>query len=112
MILRRGIPLKRLPKSWKKIRSDLLASQKIKSSHMKIWVTAKPNAQEEKVEEISSAYFRVSVNEPPKGGRANDAILQALATHFGVPRTRACLIVGFTSRKKIIEITLKDPHAS
>ncbi len=71
---------------------------------MKIFITAKPGAREEKVEKISETEYAVSVKEPPIEGRANRAILSALAIYFKVPVSRIRIAVGHTSRKKIIEI--------
>ncbi|MBI4133250.1 DUF167 domain-containing protein [Candidatus Uhrbacteria bacterium] len=75
---------------------------------MKIIVRAKPAAAEEKVEELGHeqgiASFSVSVKEPPIEGRANRAIVAALAHHFRVPIAHIKIISGHTSRIKIIEI--------
>lgn len=72
---------------------------------MKIFVKAKPNAKEEKVKKISETHFVVSVKEPPVQGRANEAIVKALAGYFGVASSRVKLISGFSSGQKIFEIT-------
>jgi uncharacterized protein (TIGR00251 family) len=71
---------------------------------MRITVQAKPGAREASVERIDNQTYRVSVKEPPVGGRANEAICRALAEHFGVPRSSVTIISGATSRNKIIEI--------
>lgn len=71
---------------------------------MKIFVTAKPNAKEERVERIDATHFRVSVKEPPVQGRANHAIAAALAKHLGVPRSAVILVAGFTWKEKVFEI--------
>ena len=71
---------------------------------MKIFVKAKPNAKEERVEKIDSAHFVVSVKEPPKEGRANRAVIQALAGYFHVALSRAVIVSGWTHREKIIEV--------
>lgn len=71
---------------------------------MKIFVKAKPNAKEEKVEKISETHFVVSVKEPPIQGKANEAIVKALAGYFGVSSFRVRLIAGFSSKQKIFEI--------
>lgn len=49
-------------------------------------------------------HFRVSVKEPPVAGRANRAILLALADYFGVSEARVRIVSGATSRRKIIMI--------
>ena len=71
---------------------------------MKIFVTAKPAAKEEKVEAIDDTHFRVSVKEPPIKGRANGAIINAIATHLGISPGRVRIVAGNTSRNKMLEI--------
>ncbi len=71
---------------------------------MKIIVKAKPNSKTESVEKIGDNYFSVCVKEPPIGGRANEAVVKALAKHFRVPVSSLRITVGHTSRNKIIEI--------
>lgn len=71
---------------------------------MRISVRAKPNAKVERVEEVGLREFTVAVKEPPREGRANAAIVRALAEHFGVRVAQVRLVVGFTSRQKIFEI--------
>ncbi len=48
--------------------------------------------------------FVIAVKEPPKNGKANEAIAKALARHFGVARSRIRLASGFSSREKVFEI--------
>lgn len=72
---------------------------------MKIFVAARPWAREEKVEKIDDTHFIVSVKEPPIRGEANQAIARALANYFNVPRSRVALITGFSSKKKVFEIS-------
>lgn len=71
---------------------------------MKIFVTAKPRAKEEKVEKIGENQFRVWVKEPPVRGMANEAIAKALAQYFGVSPSQVRLISGFSSKQKVVEI--------
>ncbi|MBI5123566.1 DUF167 domain-containing protein, partial [Candidatus Roizmanbacteria bacterium] len=46
---------------------------------MKIFIQAKPNAREEKIEKIDETHFIVAVREPPVKGLANAAIRKVLA---------------------------------
>ena len=71
---------------------------------MKINVKAKPNAREEKVEKIDDLNYIVSVKEPPVKGRANEAIRNALAVYFKTGSANVKIILGYSSRNKIIEI--------
>lgn len=71
---------------------------------MKINVKAKPNSHEEKVEKVSDTEFIVSVKEPPVQGKANRAIINALAIYFGIASARIKIVSGWTSRQKVAEI--------
>jgi len=71
---------------------------------MKIFVKARPNSKEENVKKLSETNFEICVKEPPVKGKANAAIVKALARHFGVPLSSVKIISGHASRQKIIEI--------
>ena len=73
---------------------------------MKIFITAKPMAKEDRVEKIDDTHFKVSVKEPPIQGRANRAVARVLAEYFKVPVTRVNLVSGFASRQKVFEVLL------
>lgn len=71
---------------------------------MKISITVKPSAKTESVERIDDANFRVAVKEPPIQGRANTAVIRALADFLNISPSRLQIISGYTSRQKIITI--------
>lgn len=71
---------------------------------MKIFVNARPSSREAKIEKIDTTHFMVFVKEPPVRGRANDAIIQALAAYFSLSSSRIHIIHGRFSREKVIEI--------
>ncbi len=71
---------------------------------MRLFIQAKPNAREEKVEKIDDARLVVSVKEPPVQGRANAAIQKALAEYFKVAPSRVRLVAGYSSKQKVFEI--------
>ena len=73
---------------------------------MKIFVKAKPSAKEEKIEKIDEINFIVSVKEPPKQGKANKAIIKALAVYFNISPSGVNLISGFSSKQKVFEIKI------
>jgi uncharacterized protein len=73
---------------------------------MKIFVKAKAGAKEEKVEKISETEFLVRVKEPAQKGRANHAIIAALANYFSLPHSRVRLVSGFSAKQKVFEIML------
>ena len=71
---------------------------------MRIAVKAKPGAREESVSKEDDGSYTVAVKEPPVQGRANAAILRALAKHFGVSPSRVHIVSGHTARSKIVEV--------
>ena len=71
---------------------------------MKIFVKAKPNSKEEKVEKTNESNFIVSVKEPPVKGMANQAIKNALAIYFKTSSSSIKIVSGWGARNKIIEI--------
>lgn len=73
---------------------------------MKINVTVRTGAREERIEEVMPGEYRVSVRERPIAGKANAAVIRALAARFGVPQTAVALTRGHTGRRKIIEIDI------
>lgn len=71
---------------------------------MKIFVKAKPDGYEDKVEKIDETHFIVETREPPMNNRANLAITGMLARYFGVEPGKIRMIKGFRERSKIFEI--------
>ena len=71
---------------------------------MKIFVKAKPNAKEELIKKIDGINFIVAVKEPPIKGKANKAIVRALAEYFSVAPSAVRLVSGFSAKQKIFEI--------
>lgn len=71
---------------------------------MRIFIKAKPNAYEDKVEKIDETHFNVSVTEPAQNGLANKGISRVLANYFGVAQSTVVIKKGFTSKNKVVEI--------
>lgn len=82
---------------------------------MKILVKVKPNSKKKAVERVTQAtldlglkkemdVYKVSVKEPPVDGKANKAVLKALAEYFDVSQSEVSLVSGTTSKNKIFEI--------
>ena len=75
---------------------------------MKIRVKVVPNAKHEDIT-AEDDYFVVHVKEPPKEGKANQAVIRALAHHFKVPQSSVSISSGFKGKDKIIEISGLGP---
>jgi len=71
---------------------------------MKISVTVKPNAKQERIEERGENTFSVWVKEKPQEGKANQAVIKILSEYFGVTKSGISLLKGQTSRQKIFEV--------
>lgn len=72
--------------------------------YMKIFIIAKPNAREDKVEKINNTHFIVWTTEPPVKGRANFAIIKLLAEYLKISRLKIKIVSGWTSKQKVIEL--------
>ncbi len=71
---------------------------------MKISVKVKAKAKKEYVKEVGEGEFEVAVSAPRERGKANQAVVKALAAHFKIPQVDIMIISGQTSNHKIIEI--------
>lgn len=70
---------------------------------MKLSITVKPGAREDRLEKAENGYLAY-IRELPVEGRANLALIRLLSEHFGVPRSRIAIVSGARSRRKIVEI--------
>jgi len=71
---------------------------------MKISVIAHPNAKKERIEKDLYGTLHVYVNQPPLEGKANKAVIDALANHFNVNKREVILLKGEKSKSKLFEI--------
>ncbi len=71
---------------------------------MRLSVTVTPRARVERVERIDPTHLRVAVTAPPHEGRANAAMVRAVAAFLGVRSSQVKIVRGLTSRQKVLEI--------
>ena len=71
---------------------------------MKYTIAVKTHAKKNAVEQAADGSLRVFVKAPPQEGRANEAVIETLAAHFKVPRSRVAIVGGFKSKMKIVRI--------
>jgi uncharacterized protein (TIGR00251 family) len=74
---------------------------------MLIRVYFTPNAREARVVRVSEDYFEVRVDERAVGGGANKRLLEILAEHFKIPKSRISIVRGTKSRNKIVQVILE-----
>jgi uncharacterized protein (TIGR00251 family) len=70
----------------------------------RISVTVKPSARRAVVTKISDSEFQVAVMAPARDGRANAALIEALAEYFAVPKSVVKILHGDHARRKLVEI--------
>ena len=71
---------------------------------MRVTVRVVPRARRVAVEPLAGGRFRVTVTAPAHEGLANEAVIDALAAHFGVPRSQVRIVLGRTARLKVVQI--------
>ena len=71
---------------------------------MKLRVRVSPRAKQRRVDAAPDGTLLVRVTEPAEGGRANAAVIEALAEYWHVPRRQITIVQGHASRQKLIEI--------
>lgn len=66
-----------------------------------------PKSKRNGVEEVSGqpGVLRVRTTSAAADNKANFAVIDLLAEHFGVSKSQISIIRGHTSRKKLIEIS-------
>ncbi len=71
---------------------------------MLLTVTVKPKAKKPFVTELRGGAFVVAVSAPPVEGKANAALIKALAKHLGVAPSRLSIVQGATGRNKVVQL--------
>lgn len=62
-----------------------------------------PHAKQNKVVE-NDGILRVYTTVAPENGRANDAVVELLSEHLGIPKSRIKIIKGLTGRDKVVTV--------
>lgn len=63
-----------------------------------------PRSSRNQVQEIAPGDLKVKLMAPPVDGKANEALIEVLAKHFGVKKGQIRILRGETSQNKMIEI--------
>jgi len=71
---------------------------------MKIKVKVKTKTKQEKVVKIGDDSFEVWVKALPEKGKANGAVIKAIAKYLKIPQNSIKILTGKTSSQKILEI--------
>jgi uncharacterized protein YggU (UPF0235/DUF167 family) len=73
------------------------------SGRTRLAVRVHPRARTERLEWDGST-LELWVREPPADGRANEAVLRAVARWAGVAPSRVAIVSGAAARHKLVEI--------
>ncbi|MET0500312.1 MAG: DUF167 domain-containing protein [Candidatus Binatia bacterium] len=71
----------------------------------KIWISVKPQARRDYLSRVADGEYRASVHARAQDSKANQALVALLADYFAVPKSAIKILRGFSSRKKLIEIS-------
>ena len=72
---------------------------------MRIQIVVRARASRRRIEPAADGVLRVSVMEPAEDGRENASVIEAMAEHFGVPKRTIKIVRGYSSRRKLLEIS-------
>ncbi|MCB1158776.1 MAG: DUF167 domain-containing protein [Leptospiraceae bacterium] len=72
---------------------------------MKVSVTVKPGSKKPGIEELDPENWIVRVQEPATDGKANAAVIKAIAAYKNIAKSKVKIILGEKSKKKLIEIS-------
>ena len=73
---------------------------------MRLTVKVKPSAKKEGISVSTNEMLEVAVSAPPEKGKANERLIELLAKHFGVAKSRIKIVSGQTVRLKVVEVDL------
>lgn len=71
-----------------------------KNIHLSIKV--RTNARKQEIRKIDEREYRIQVLSPPVEGKANKEVINVVASHFRLPRSRVKIVKGKKSRNKIV----------
>ena len=75
-------------------------------SAARIAVRVQPGARKNAlVDRLANGDWKIAVSAPPEGGRANEAVVELLASHFSVAKSAIRIVLGQSARRKLIEIS-------
>ena len=77
------------------------------SGRTRLAVRVHPRTRTERVERDGST-LQLRVREPPAGGRANAAVIRAVARWAGVAPSQVAIVSGAAARHKLVEIERED----
>ncbi len=63
-----------------------------------------PNAKKNNIQEGDGGRMKIHVTAPPADGKANKAVIEVLADHLGVRKSRLRIVQGEKSKEKVVAV--------
>ena len=73
---------------------------------MRIYLKVIPRSSQNKLEKISEGEYKAWLNAPPVDGKANEALVEIVAKHFGVSKSAVTIVGGKSTRRKMVDVDL------
>jgi uncharacterized protein len=71
-------------------------------------VRLQPRASKSEIAGVQGVSLKVRVTAPPVDGLANEALIDSLSIALKIPRRNVCIVSGFSSRTKVVEVRAVD----
>ncbi len=71
---------------------------------MRLSIKVKPSSGSERVIQLDNGSLEVWVTAAPTDGKANRAVIKAVAKHLGVPQSLISISRGGKGRNKVLEV--------
>lgn len=71
---------------------------------MRLAIKVLPRSSRNSVEEIEPGVFKIKMTSAPVDGEANKKLIELLADHFAIAKSKIKLVRGLTSKNKVVEI--------
>ena len=75
---------------------------------MRLHLKVIPKSSKDRVVGWVGDRLKVQVSAPPERGKANDAVVEVLASALGIPRSRVRIVAGETAPLKTVDIDGDD----
>jgi len=82
-----------------------------KGGAIRFSVHLQPRASKNEIAGLHGTSLKVRVTAPPSEGLANEALIDVLSRTLDIPRRNVCIVSGFSSRSKVVEISEVDLEA-
>ena len=73
---------------------------------MRLYLRVIPRSSQNRIEKICEGEYKAWLNAPPVDGKANEALVEIVAKHFGVSKSAVTIVGGKSARTKMVDVEL------